>query len=116
MTLTTVIACLMVLRQSAILLFGIVVLPVSIFLVLQNEQIYTASAVNLVLVIGAMIFVMAQANQLFQNGVEKQRKLNEVYKEARKIAQSDSLTGLANRRHFFLTVLPKSWHHIRHED
>lgn len=100
-TLTTIITCLMTIRQASAIMFAIVVIPTSLFLITQPEPVFHAIAVNMVLVIGAMIFVLDRANQHFRNSIEKQSELNAANTKIRKIANLDSLTELANRRHFF---------------
>ncbi|MGE3247425.1 MAG: putative bifunctional diguanylate cyclase/phosphodiesterase [Beijerinckiaceae bacterium] len=107
-TIIAVITCLMPLRQIAMILFATVVAPASLVLVLQKEAEFKAIALNMLLVVAGMVFVLLRSNADFQQGIAKQSELNRQRKELQGLnstvsvlANQDSLTGLPNRRSFF---------------
>jgi diguanylate cyclase (GGDEF)-like protein len=111
LTITTIITCLITIRQASTLLFATVVVPASIFLVSQSEMVYQAIAINMFLAIGAMVIVLNRADNHFQNSIEKQSELNLANNKIRKVANRDSLTGLPNRRRFFKSLAAKIKNH-----
>jgi diguanylate cyclase (GGDEF)-like protein len=110
-TMLTAITCLMPLRQVALVLFAVVTVPMSIFLLLQAEPVFHAVALNLVVITIAMLAVLRRANEDFRQRVYKQaaldtqrRELEQLNHAVLKAANEDNLTGLPNRR-FFIKML-----------
>jgi predicted signal transduction protein with EAL and GGDEF domain len=108
LTVIAVISCLMPLPQIALILFITVVVPTCVFLSLQTEAVYSAIAVNMFLVIGAMVAVLWRSHDDFRHRIEKQREvdgqrheLETLNEKISLLANEDSLTGLPNRRSFF---------------
>jgi diguanylate cyclase (GGDEF)-like protein len=102
------ILCLMHLPPAALLVTSVVAVPFAIFLVLSDRPGVTAIAVNLLVVVGALVYVLfvyasnframiAARTDLARKSEETQR----LSEENRRLANVDSLTGLANRRRFF---------------
>ncbi|WJS05766.1 putative bifunctional diguanylate cyclase/phosphodiesterase [Roseibium aggregatum] len=101
LTVLVVIVCLMPILQVAITIFAIVVVPASVFLAFQPEGVYRAMAVNMFLVIGALVAILWRSFADFRDNIERQVELDRINREIQKIANEDSLTGLANRRSLF---------------
>lgn len=101
LTVLVVIVCLMPILQVAITIFAIVVVPASVFLAFQPEGVYRAMAVNMFLVIGALVAILWRSFADFRDNIERQVELDRINREIQKIASEDSLTGLANRRSLF---------------
>lgn len=101
LTVLVVIVCLMPILQVAITIFAIVVVPASVFLAIQPEGVYRAMAVNMFLVIGALVAILWRSFADFRDNIERQVELDRVNREIQKVANEDSLTGLANRRSLF---------------
>jgi diguanylate cyclase (GGDEF)-like protein len=110
----TVIACvfcLMHLRAAALVLSLMVVVPFALFFGSRGQPVLAAIAANLVLVAGAMLFVVfthyrnfarmiAQQGEITRKQAETQRLSDENFQ----LANRDSLTGLPNRRRFFARI------------
>lgn len=103
-----VITCLMHLQQAAMIIAAIVVIPGSIFFSLSDQPTYNAIAVDILLVVGIVLFIMFRYSLDFtslienQQKMEKQRKLMEILNaKNEQLANLDSLTTLPNRRCFF---------------
>ncbi len=103
-----VIACLMHLQQAAMIIAAIVVIPGSIFFGMNDQPIYNAIAVDILLVVGIVLFIMFRYSRDFtslienQQKMEKQRELMEILNaKNEQLANLDSLTTLPNRRCFF---------------
>ncbi len=103
-----VITCLMHLYQSAIIISAVVVVPGAFYFALSDQQVFNAISVNILLVVGAMLFVMFRYSLDFTNLIENQQKLEQQSKimkilntENVRLANLDSLTMLPNRRSFF---------------
>ena len=108
---TTVIGCifcLVVLPQAA-LLVAISVLPAFIlFCLTQKVLIFATIGVNVALVLAVLLRVLFNGFEHFRKQVEarsllaaQHRELQRLNEENRKLAMTDSLTGLPNRRQFY---------------
>lgn len=99
--------CLMHLRQAAIMLLVTVTVTTTAFLLAFNNHILAAIAFNLALVAVVFGFLLMRSERDFtrlilQRGAQMRhrQKLQMLYEENKRIAESDSLTNLANRRQF----------------
>lgn len=99
--------CLMHLRSAALLVTAIVVTPFTLFFATTGEPVFQAIALNMVFVAAAMIYVLLTHYRSFVDLVESQKALTAKQEETqklsdenRRLANIDSLTGLANRRRF----------------
>ncbi|MCR6659513.1 MAG: EAL domain-containing protein [Asticcacaulis sp.] len=93
--------CLMHMRSAAIIVTLIVNIPFIIFFLLQPQTSLKAMALNLVFVSAAMIIVLLIYSRDFARLVESRSETRRLGDENFRIANLDSLTGLANRRWFF---------------
>jgi len=93
--------CLMHMRSAAIIVTLIVNIPFIIFFLMQPQMSLKAMALNLVFVSIAMIIVLLVYSRDFARLVESRRKTRHLSDENFRLANLDSLTGLANRRWFF---------------
>ncbi|PXA87840.1 hypothetical protein DMC25_11965 [Caulobacter sp. D4A] len=100
--------CLMHMRAAAFLLTGIVVGPITVFLLASGNPVLTAIGFNMALVAVAMLVILLISYRDFSNLVESQRGLEERQAEIQslsddylRLANMDGLTGLPNRRQFF---------------
>ncbi|MBA4784543.1 MAG: EAL domain-containing protein [Rhizobiales bacterium] len=106
-TIITVMTCLRPLHQVAPALFILVIVPTAVFLALQDNNVFPAVAINMVLAIGGMILVMQRSHSDFRDRIYKQIELDSQRTQLESLngaisllANQDSLTGLANRRSF----------------
>lgn len=93
--------CLMHLRSAAIIVTLIVNIPFIIFFLMQPQASLKAMALNLVFVSIAMIIILLVYSRDFARLVESRAETRHLSDENFRIANLDSLTGLANRRWFF---------------
>jgi diguanylate cyclase (GGDEF)-like protein len=100
--------CLMHMRAAAFLLTGLVVGPITLFLISSGNPILEAIGLNLALVAVTMIIILLIAYRDFANLVESRRDLQarqadiqRLSDEYLRLANLDGLTGLPNRRLFF---------------
>lgn len=107
-TVISCIFCLMHVRQAALLLTAIVLVPFVVFFGLQDQLTFRLIAMNVALVTVAMIFVLVNNYRDFEalidsrtGLIDKQRTLEHLHGEVSAIADMDSLTRLPNRRRFF---------------
>jgi diguanylate cyclase (GGDEF)-like protein len=106
-TLISCILCLMHLRGAALLLAAIVVTPFTIFFVSTGNPVLIAIAVNLIVVTGGLIVIMLRNYNDFSGLVrsrksllDRQREMQVLIDENHRLAYSDALTRLPNRRSF----------------
>ncbi|WP_275786185.1 putative bifunctional diguanylate cyclase/phosphodiesterase [Pararhizobium gei] len=99
--------CLMHLRSAALLVTAIVLTPFTLFFALTGEPVFQAIAINMVLVAASMIYILLTHYRDFVDLIESQKALTAKQEETqklsdenRRLANIDSLTGLANRRRF----------------
>ena len=108
LTVIACVTCLMHLRQSAIILNMVVILPAVIFFASTDMVVFQAIALNMMLVCAAMMFVLLRYYNDFTDRIAKEQMLIEqgerlkiLNEENRDQANRDSLTSLPNRRCFF---------------
>jgi len=100
--------CLMHMRAAAFLLTGLVLGPITLFLISSGNHVLIATGVNLALVALVTIIILLTAYRDFANLVESRRDLEQRQGEVQRLsdgyqrlANFDGLTGLPNRRQFF---------------
>ena len=100
--------CLTPLRQSAVILAVSSIGASLIYLAVGDVPIFKIIAINMAVVVGAMIFMTMRTSRNFTDLVEKQsilsdqsRKLKSLNEENMRLANLDSLTQLPNRRNYF---------------
>ncbi|MGL4323100.1 MAG: putative bifunctional diguanylate cyclase/phosphodiesterase [Beijerinckiaceae bacterium] len=120
-TSTTMIGCILCqisVRAAALRVLLIVNIPFSTLLIMSGSTVFISIGVNLLLVSVGLWLVVLKYSAYFKDIVharaqmrEKNAELNRINEEAerllrenRMIANIDSLTGLPNRRQFFLTL------------
>lgn len=110
-TLIACVFCLMHVRAAALLLNLIVLIPYAWFFMSQNQPVLIAIAANVVLVSLTMIMIVITHYRDFARMVEQRTELSRRQVEAERLisenmrlANSDSLTGLPNRRSFFAAI------------
>ncbi|MEM9634310.1 MAG: EAL domain-containing protein [Pseudomonadota bacterium] len=100
--------CLMNLPQAAILVMLIVTVPYLVYYVGLDKDVYFAIALNIFLVFLVVLKVLLNGYSSFCKLVRsqealatKQRETQSLSEENRRLAHTDALTGLPNRRYFF---------------
>jgi diguanylate cyclase (GGDEF)-like protein len=106
-TVISCIFCLMHLRQAALLLTFVVVVPFTLFFCLTGQPVLIAIAVNFQLVACGMVFILQRNYRDFTTMVVSQQELLvrqadmlRLNDENFRLATMDGLTGLPNRRRF----------------
>lgn len=109
-----IMVCLLHLPASALMLALSSIGPLSIYLLLTGHVVFAAVGINLLIVTGAVMYVLVRYSQSFVQLVANQQALTTKAAETQelsdtneRIANLDSLTGLANRRKF-LSLLDES--------
>jgi len=100
--------CLMHLPQAALMVMFIVTLPYLVHYLSQNEDVFNAIALNIFLVCLVILQVLFNGYngfcKLIQSQSElaaKQKETERLNAENERLAQTDALTHLPNRRYFF---------------
>jgi diguanylate cyclase (GGDEF)-like protein len=100
--------CLVYLPQAAMLVTATVTLPYLLYYFSQGDRVFSAMALNIALVTGVMIRVLLNSFAGFLTLVRSQATLAAKQQEAERLsvenarlAHTDVLTGLPNRRYFF---------------
>lgn len=108
LTIVTSVFCLIYLRQAAVLLTVVSATPAAIVFALSGQIVFLAIALNLVLVVNVMLFIMLGHYNDFKNLykqketlIEQSHRLEILNSENHRLANLDSLTNLPNRRSFF---------------
>ncbi|WP_209000792.1 EAL domain-containing protein [Labrenzia sp. DG1229] len=103
--------CLMNLPQAALAVMFIVTVPYLIYYMRQDQDVYFAIAMNIFLVCLVVLQVLISGYNGFCKLVRsqadlavKQRETEQLNAENERLAQTDALTDLPNRRHFFNRV------------
>lgn len=106
-TVVSCIFCLMHVRPAALMLTGTVIAPFVIFLLASGEMVQIAIGLNLLLVTGAMVYILTTCSRQFAAMVNGEVETRRLSNENFRLANIDSLTDLPNRRQFFhrLSVL-----------
>ena len=106
-TLISCILCLMHLRGAALLLTAIVVTPFTIFFICTGNLVLIAIAMNLILVTCGLIAIMLRNYDDFAGLIrsrkillDRQQEMQSLSDENHRLAYSDALTMLPNRRSF----------------
>jgi len=100
--------CLISVPQTALLVTVTVMTPYLVYNVFHGNAVFTAMALNIALVTGVMIRVLLNSFAAFATLIRSQVSLAAEQAEAERLstenarlALTDALTGLPNRRHFF---------------
>ncbi len=93
--------CLIHLRSAALIVAVTVSIPFSAFFATTGIPTLIGTAINVVLVAGAVVIVILIQYRDFTRMVEAQKRAEQLGAENLRIANLDSLTGLPNRRAFF---------------
>ncbi|WP_167858547.1 putative bifunctional diguanylate cyclase/phosphodiesterase [Methylobacterium nonmethylotrophicum] len=104
---TTMIACafcLAHLRAAALLVTAIVVIPFCLHVGNTDNHVMRAIALNLLIVGGALAFVLVTYHRDFTRLIGQQVELERLSRENLRLANLDTLTGLPNRRSFFASL------------
>jgi diguanylate cyclase (GGDEF)-like protein len=103
--------CLMHLRPAALMLTLIVVMPFTLFFALSGHTVFVAIAANVLLVTGAMVFMLFTYYRDFATLIDSQKELLAKQQETQRLsdenfrlANLDSLMELPNRRQFFAVL------------
>lgn len=92
--------CLMHLRRAALLLTAIVVVPFTVFFVRTQNSVLMAVALNMFLVMIAVIVTLLTHYRDFANLVESRKILQALSDANSRLVNLDTLTGLPNRRSY----------------
>lgn len=103
-TVIVCIFCMMHLRFAALLSAAIVNVAFVIFFASTRNPTFLATAINLLLVTGAMLVVLQNHYRDFTSLVNAQAQTERLGNENLRLANEDSLTGLPNRRQFFTAL------------
>jgi len=100
--------CLVHVPQAAMLLTASVTVPYLGYYLYQGNPVFTAMALNIALVTAVMIWVLLNSYEGFETLIRskdrlalKQRETERLGAENARLANTDALTGLPNRRYFF---------------
>ena len=103
----TFICCIFLLmhhRFAAILIGLSIVIPFTAYLLSTGRLIETAIALNALLVSSAMLYVAVSFSRHFERSVVAASEMVRLSASNARIAVSDALTGLPNRRQFFAEI------------
>ncbi|WP_062015326.1 bifunctional diguanylate cyclase/phosphodiesterase [Aureimonas sp. AU4] len=95
------ISCLMHLPQAALAVTAIATVPYLAFYVSPGDAVYTAIGLNILLVTLVMIRALLNSFEGFVALIRTQTETERLNREITKLAHTDMLTGLPNRRLFF---------------
>jgi diguanylate cyclase (GGDEF)-like protein len=98
--------CLMPLPQAAVVISAIVMIPALYYYLSMGDTVYAAISINIALVAAVLIRVVLSAYQAFKKSVLSHIETQRLNAEITKIAHTDPLTQLPNRRLFF-SELPR---------
>ncbi len=93
--------CLMHMRRAVAILAITVLIPFVATMAVSDNRTLLSVAINYILVSGAVMVILGRYYDNFVDLVESKRKLQEMHDRIARIADTDSLTDLANRRQFF---------------
>ncbi|WP_213881457.1 EAL domain-containing protein [Pseudomonas sp. dw_358] len=103
-TVIVCIFCMMHLRPAALIVTAVVNTAFVIFFASTRNPTFIATAVNIVLVSGALLVVLQNHYRDFTSLVNMQSRTAKLSNENLRLANEDSLTGLPNRRQFFSSL------------
>lgn len=99
--------CLMHVRAAALVVTAAVLVPFTVFFATTGNAVFVAIAFNMVLVVGAMVYILFSQYRDFTDLIgsqkaliAKQKETQSLSDENRRLANLDSLTDLPNRRSF----------------
>jgi diguanylate cyclase (GGDEF)-like protein len=99
--------CLMHVRAAALVVTAAVLVPFTVFFATTGNAVFAAIAFNMVLVVGAMVYILFSQYRDFTDLIgsqkaliAKQKETQSLSDENRRLANLDSLTDLPNRRSF----------------
>lgn len=93
--------CLMHLPQAAIMVMAIVTIPYLAYYLSRGEDVYVAIAMNIFLVCVVILQVLMNGYRSFCKLVETQKETERLNAENERLAETDALTHIPNRRYFF---------------
>ena len=96
--------CMMHLRPAALLMTGVTVVPFSIYFLATGRPVFIAIVISMLLVSSAMIYILLVFSRDFAKMVSYQDGLLKSMLENARIANTDSLTDLPNRRQFLFAL------------
>lgn len=96
--------CMMHLRPAALLMTGVTVVPFSIYFLSTGRPVFIAIVISMLLVSSAMIYILLVFSRDFAKMVNYQDGLLKSMLENARIANTDSLTDLPNRRQFLFAL------------
>ncbi len=96
--------CMMHLRPAALLMTGVTVIPFAIFFLATGRPVFIAIVITMLLVSAGMIYILLVFSRDFARMIEYQRGMVESVLENARLANTDSLTGLPNRRQFLFAL------------
>ncbi|OJF93396.1 putative bifunctional diguanylate cyclase/phosphodiesterase [Pararhizobium antarcticum] len=106
-TVISCIFCLMHVRAAALVVTAAVLVPFTVFFASTGNAVFVAIAFNMVLVVGAMVYILFTQYRDFTDLIgsqkaliAKQQETQLLSDENRRLANLDSLTDLPNRRSF----------------
>ena len=103
-TMICCIFCQMHFRPAALSVTGVTVIAFAAFFLATGRPVFFAIALSMVFVLGAMVYILLVFSRDFANMIAFQRGLVESQNENVRLANTDSLTDLPNRRQFFSTL------------
>ncbi|KQT54742.1 hypothetical protein ASG43_04045 [Aureimonas sp. Leaf454] len=96
--------CLMQLPQAALAVAIVVTVPYLVFYLRLNNPVFSAIALNMFLVTLVMVQVLLNSYRSFIQVIVSRGETERLSRENLRLAHTDVLTGLPNRRHFFLDL------------
>lgn len=107
-TVIGIIFCLANVPQAAMLVTSVVTLPYLIYYLILGHHVFTAMAMNIALVTGVMLRVLLNSFAGFETLImskgilaARRQEAERLSAENSRLAHTDALTGLPNRRYFF---------------
>lgn len=108
LTIVASVFCMIYLRQAAVALTIVSAAPAAFIFIMSGQMVFIAIAMNMILVVCVMLFIMSSHYDDFRIGfnqkktlLEQSSKLEILNAENLKLANLDALTNLPNRRFFF---------------
>ena len=92
------------LRPAALLMTGVTVIPFAIFFLATGRPVFIAIVISMLLVSIGMIYILLVFSRDFANMVAYQTGMVESVLENARLANTDSLTNLPNRRQFLFAL------------
>jgi diguanylate cyclase (GGDEF)-like protein len=96
--------CQMHLRPAALSVTAVTAIAFAAFFLATRRPVFLVIALSMLLVLAAMIYILIVSTRDFASMIAFQRGLVESQAENARLANTDSLTGLPNRRKFLTTL------------